>query len=167
MKKGRAARIVQNLKRISLWCVIVVAATAATYFTGEAFIPQRHVIIADLGGSVYGFTHDYTIGRLRGDTYRVEGVCVSACTEILGLVPSNKVCASPYSRWGFHAAFYHEMGMRVFSKEGTEFVWSLYPPAVQDLLRKKGWSGPDVDHPDLIWLDGTELALVGAVQPCK
>ena len=34
----------------------------------------------------------------------IDGKCLSACTMVLGLVPSKQICVTPRARFGFHAA---------------------------------------------------------------
>jgi len=117
--------------------------------------PKR--ILMSPGGGLFDFIEEF--GKDRNDhiKYIIDGPCVSACTMILGTIPSKDVCVTPYAVLGFHAAFVMEKNKRTFSRDGTELVWIMYPQWAQDWLREHGWVGPTVDQDDLIWMPASEL----------
>lgn len=111
------------------------------------------------GGSVFGFIGDYDELRRSGRAVRIDGLCVSACTLIVGEVPPDRVCVTPYAKLGFHSATQpseRHPDHWVFSPDGTRILWQVYPDSVRALLRKHGW---DIrkPHPNLIYIEGKEL----------
>jgi hypothetical protein len=70
--------------------------------------------------------------RSTGERVVVDGDCLSACTLVLGLVPSNQVCATPRARFGFHvASILNNAGQRVASAIAAQALWNVYPASVQ------------------------------------
>jgi hypothetical protein len=143
--------------RLSLAVLVAGAALSVGGYARNA-LPQQHVITYDYGGRLDLFAIRYTLERRRGDTFVVDGACYSACTMILGMIPRDRVCVTPYAVFGFHAAFtVDENDNREFSAEGTEEMWLNYPRSVRELLRAHGWPGPNVDQPTLIYLTAADL----------
>ena len=154
-----------------LWGALFISISAFGFTTGllfkrVLFPPTQPVRIQlDGGGSLFQFIENYSKARVAHTRYIIDGLCASACTMIVGEIPTDRVCVTPYAKLGFHAAFTRDaMGGREFSKEGTRILWMIYPPKVRDLLREHGWTSPDVDQPDLIWIEGDELLLL--FKPC-
>jgi hypothetical protein len=114
------------------------------------------------GGSVFGFIGDYDELRRSGRPVRIDGLCVSACTLLVGEIPPDRICVTPYAKLAFHSA--KEPSEKhpdrwVFSPDGTRILWQMYPDKVQALLRRHGWeaTGKRANHPDLIYIKGKEL----------
>lgn len=115
-------------------------------------------ISMDLGGGVFKYITDYSEARARHTRFVLDGWCVSACTLITGEIPNNRICVTPYAKLAFHAAFITSPdGSRVFSAEGTDVLWRVYPEWVRQFLRKNGWESPTVDQPTLIWMEAKDL----------
>src|SRR5260370_32664565 len=58
---------------------------------------------------------------------------------VLGLVPLNRVCATPNAVLGFHAAWmYDNSGKRVASASGTRDLMETYPAAVRAWIQRNG-----------------------------
>ena len=45
-------------------------------------------------------------GPCRMASMASHGICNSACTLVLGIVPLNRICATPRASLGFHQAYY-------------------------------------------------------------
>jgi hypothetical protein len=119
---------------------------------------QTKVITFDPGGGVLEFFTDYAHSRARGDRYVIDGMCISACTLITGLIPADRVCITPRASMGFHSAFTEDdEGKRKFSPEATGMLWRTYNPIIRTLLQQHGWSSPDTDQPTLVWIEYDEL----------
>lgn len=121
-------------------------------------------IYHDTGGIIDGYIERYGKIADEGGQVRVAGMCVSACTYVLGLVPAKDVCATPAALFGFHGTYSDGEFDPVFTKFMHERV---YPKRVLDALLSKGFDGTtDVDegkYPyDVIWLNRDEVG----VQPC-
>ena len=75
-----------------------------------AFLPvcaHADVRIArDYGGHVERYKKRYEAIRDRDERVIIDGVCNSACTFVLGIVPLNKICVTPRAAIGFHQAYY-------------------------------------------------------------
>ena len=61
-------------------------------------------IVEDHGGQVGKYLQAFAKVRSTGERVIIDGDCLSACTMVLGLVPSGQICATPHARFGFHAA---------------------------------------------------------------
>ena len=157
-------------KTVLVWMVWAALAAGAIVFGPDvgasvyARVPHEEVVNWDGGGGVFTYYEKYTLAREHGITYRVEGMCISACTLMLGVMDRDQMCAAPHAMFGFHSAFYEDkFGNRVFSADGTNTAWAVYPPGLRDLLKSKGLD-PNVDHPGLFWLTGEELSAF--IPPC-
>ena len=63
------------------------------------------------------------------------------CTVVLGIVPLQRICATPRASLGFHLAYYDTaatFGVRVTSYAGTEDLVSHYPGTVKDWIDRNG-----------------------------
>ena len=52
-------------------------------------------ITRDHGGLVDDYKAKYGLIRDRGERVVIDGICNSACTLVLGIVPLNRICATP------------------------------------------------------------------------
>ena len=95
----------------------------------------------DPGGLLEEYKARYAVIRDRGERVIIDGMCGSACTLVLGIVPLNRVCVTPRARLGFHMAYYDEAttdGSKVLSHEATAEVMSYYPEAVKEWISRHG-----------------------------
>ena len=67
------------------------------------------VITADGGGSINQYEQRYATVRESGERVVIDGLCSSACTMVLGMVPRDRVCVTPNALLGFHAAWFPDM----------------------------------------------------------
>lgn len=117
---------------------------------------QSKIISADFGGSIGDYIEQYAEIRHDKVLVRIEDVCISACTMVLGLIPADRVCADKRAKFGFHSAWFMGPLGPVFSREGTRLVWNIYPENVREELKKRGWDGEgEKPHPDLLYVDAT------------
>src|SRR3989449_11185774 len=103
--------------------------------TGPAWADMR--ITRDHGGDVEQYKTKYALIRDRGERVVIDGICNSACTLVLGIVPLNRVCVTPRASLGFHLAYYDKattFGMKVTSYAGTADMMSYYPETVKDWI---------------------------------
>jgi hypothetical protein len=113
-------------------------------------------ITRDFGGLVDQYKAKYAKIRDSGDRVVIDGICNSACTLVLGIVPLNRVCVTPNANLGFHEAYFDKswtFGMRVTSYAGTADLVSYYPQPVKEWIRQHGGLTPEMKHvkngPDL------------------
>jgi hypothetical protein len=98
-------------------------------------------ITRDFGGRVEQYKAKYKRIRDRGERVIIDGICNSACTLVLGIVPSNRICVTPRASLGFHAAYFdkaYTFGFKVTSYAGTAELVSYYPASVKQWIRRKG-----------------------------
>jgi hypothetical protein len=98
-------------------------------------------ITRDTGGYVEIYKAKYEGIRDRGGRVIIDGVCNSACTMVLGIVPRNRICVTPRASLGFHQAYYdtsHTFGIKVGSEEGTSELMAHYPPELREWLKRRG-----------------------------
>ena len=61
-------------------------------------------ILASPGGPVGPFLQLFERVRASGERVVIDGPCLSACTLVLDMVPSNRICVTRRAILGFHAA---------------------------------------------------------------
>ena len=96
-------------------------------------------IAEDRGGQIGRYLQAFAMLRSSGERVVVDGNCLSACTLVLGVVPRDRICATPRARFGFHAAWMpDEDGRPVTSRMGTQALWDVYPTTVRHWINKHG-----------------------------
>lgn len=152
------------IKSALLGAFLVCAAAGSAYGMYElrlykiAHHSQNILIQSDHGGYVDDYEAHYAASRKRGDLYKIDGLCISACTFITGTIPVDRVCITKYARMGFHAAWYRDDDdKKQFADDGTSIGWQLFSPEIIALLKKKGWNGPEQNQDKLIWVGFDEL----------
>ena len=98
-------------------------------------------ITRDFGGHVDQYKKRFADIRDRGERVIIDGICNSACTLVLGIVPLNKICVTPRASMGFHQAYYdrrYTAGMYVQSYAGTDELMSYYPETLKEWIAEKG-----------------------------
>jgi len=121
--------------RITPASLLLLSLVAATPARADLHITRDH------GGYVDEYKAKYKRIRDRGERVIIDGICNSACTLVLGIVPMNKICVTPRASLGFHLAYYDKaftMGIKVTSAEGTSDLVSYYPDTVKDWIRRNG-----------------------------
>ncbi len=94
--------------------------------SSSAFADYR--ITRDHGGLVDQYKAKYAMIRDRGERVIIDGICNSACTLVLGIVPLNRVCVTPRASLGFHLAYYDTS--LTFGNEGDELRRHRRPDVV-------------------------------------
>ena len=130
--QGFHRHLAMRITPLSLLLLFVAAATPAR--------AELH-ITRDLGGYVEEYKAKYKRVREKGERVIIDGICNSACTLVLGIVPMNKICVTPRASLGFHQAYYDKaftFGIKVTSAEGTSDLMAYYPDKVKDWIRRNG-----------------------------
>lgn len=140
-------RIAWSLLSWLLLCCTLVAPAAAR---ADMRITRDH------GGRVDEYKARFAKIRDNGGRVIIDGICNSACTLVLGIVPMNRICVTPRASLGFHEAYLDKrwtMGVRVASASGTAELMSYYPQSVKDWIARKGGLTPQMksvkNGPDL------------------
>ena len=139
----------------------VLAAIVLVATTAPALADYR--ITRDFGGDVEEYKAKYVRLRDAGERVVIDGICNSACGLVLGIVPINRICATPKASMGFHQAYFDKSwtaGIRVTSYAGTAELMAIYPQGVKDWIEQHGGLTADMKH----LLNGTELWAV--IDPC-
>lgn len=113
--------------------------------TGPAAADYR--VTRDHGGLVEQYKTKYARIRDRGERVIIDGICNSACTLVLGIVPLNRICVTPRASLGFHEAYIDKRwtaGVRVASWSGTADLMSYYPPPLKSWISRQGGLTPQM-----------------------
>lgn len=151
----RVKRVITKSRLWAAFFILMPVLLTTAIFVFSPPPPKR--ITLDPGGRLGEFIEDYSAARVAGQRYIIDGLCISACTLILGEIPPERVCVTPYAKLGFHAAYTLGIMGREFSQEGTALLWILYPEWTREWLKRHGWTGPDKDQPTLIWMEARDL----------
>jgi hypothetical protein len=137
--------------------IAAVVSMALTVTSASATV----IISDDVGGKVRDYTTHFQQVRDSGEPVVIAGTCVSACTMVLGFVPSDRICATHKAVLGFHAAWMFDgSGKRVVSASGTQDLMKTYPAPVRAWIARHGGLTPK-----MMYLRGRDLAAI--VPPCN
>jgi hypothetical protein len=124
--------MMQTIFLRAIWLAVVLCAMAA---------PARSEIriLASPGGQVGPFLDLFERVRQSGERVVIDGPCLSACTLVLSLVPSERICVTRRAILGFHAARSIDRRGRTFAEpEASKLVLQAYPDGVRDWIRRHG-----------------------------
>ena len=145
----------KRVMRVCLISAVLLAALTATSASATIIISD------DIGGKMRDYTTRFRQVRDSGEPVVISGTCVSACTMVLGLVPSDRICATPNAVLGFHAAWmFNASGERVVSASGTQDLMETYPASVRAWIARHGGLTRR-----MMYLRGRDLAAI--VAPCN
>ena len=122
--------------RILAW---LLACTLAT----PAFADYR--ITRDVGGRIDLYKIRYAKLRDSGERVIIDGICNSACTLVLGIVPHNRICVTPRAQLGFHQAYFDKawtFGLRITSYGSSDDMMNLLSRQREGLDRPSGRIDP-------------------------
>lgn len=110
-------------------------------------------ITDDRGGNIGEYWSRFTALRDAKEQVVIDGICSSACTMVLGIVPRDRICVTDNAVLGFHAAYRPGfLGLRVVNEPATRTLMSIYPDAIRQWLARNGGLGTET-----IYLSGPEL----------
>src|SRR5437764_6877656 len=113
-------------------------------------------ILSSPGGQVGPFLDLFERVRASGERVVIDGPCLSACTLVLSMVPSDRICVTRRAILGFHAARSIDPHGRIYAEpEASELVLEAYPSAVRGWIRNRGGLTSR-----LLLLRGRELAAI-------
>ena len=119
--------------------MVRLAAVLFVLWTSVAAADYR--ITRDHGGYVEDYKTRYAKIRDSGERVIIDGICNSACTLVLGIVPLSRICVTPKASLGFHQAYYDKawtFGLKITSDAGTEELLSYYPQPVKEWISRNG-----------------------------
>src|SRR5829696_871986 len=114
--------------------VSVVSLCVVVLCTGPAAADYR--VTRDHGGLVETYKTRYVRLRERGERVIIDGICNSACTLVLGIVPLNRICVTPKASLGFHQAYTEMLGFKMMSYAGTADLLAYYPQSAKDWIQR-------------------------------
>jgi hypothetical protein len=107
----------------------------------------------DPGGRIDRYLKKFAKLRHSRERIIVDGTCNSACTLLLGTIPSSRICVTERASLGFHAAWvFDDQGRQVESPAWTSVLWRNYPPTIRNWINRNGGLTPR-----MIFLRGNEL----------
>ena len=113
-------------------------------------------ILASPGGQVGPFVDLFERVRASGEQVVIDGPCLSACTLVLSMVPTDRICVTRRAVLGFHAARSIDRRGRLYAEpEASELVLQAYPAPVRGWIRHRGGLSSR-----LLLLRGRELAAI-------
>src|SRR5215472_2648045 len=93
-------------------------------------------IIQSPGGQVGPFLDLFEQVRASGERVVIDGPCLSACTLVLSMVPSDRICVTRRAVLGFHAARSIDRRGKMYAEpEASEIVLQAYPTGVRNWIR--------------------------------
>lgn len=116
-----------------------VAALGASLLLSAGSASAEVRIQRDFGGQIGPYLNRYAMVRDSGQRVVIDGPCLSACTLVTAVVPSQRICVTRRAILGFHAAWLpDEYGRPVISREGTRVLLRVYPPRIRTWIRRNG-----------------------------
>jgi len=106
----------------------------------------------DNGGQIGKYLDRFHALRERGDKVEIDGVCASACTMLLGVIPRGRICVTPRAVLAFHSAWDPTSTGVQSSSAGNAYLWANYPGDVRRWITRHGGL-----HARIIYLSGREL----------
>jgi hypothetical protein len=119
-------------------------------------------IYDDRGGQIGEYLAKYQALRVSGERVEIDGICASACTMVLGVIPRYRICVTPRATLAFHAAWDPTPEGDAVSGAGTRILWSKYPPEIRKWISRHGGLPSQMIYlrgPELFALSG--LSLIG------
>ncbi|HVX79435.1 MAG TPA: hypothetical protein VHB49_25140 [Bradyrhizobium sp.] len=113
-------------------------------------------ILGSPGGEVGPFLDLFEGLRNSGERVVIDGPCLSACTLVLSIVPSNRICVTRRAVLGFHAARSIDQRGRIYAEpQASEVVLQAYPAPIRRWIERRGGLS---SH--LLLLRGRQLAAI-------
>ena len=143
------------MKALSKTRIVFVILLAVVLWAIATMMARAEVrIIASPGGEVGPFLDLFEKVRDSGERVVIDGPCLSACTLVLSMVPSERICVTRRAVLGFHAARSIDRRGRIYAEpEASRLVLEAYPDPVRSwIIRRGGLTSR------LLLLRGRELA---------
>ncbi|MCK1514273.1 hypothetical protein IVB22_17215 [Bradyrhizobium sp. 190] len=136
--------------------VVKVVVVAAALFAAIGPVRAEIRILASPGGQVGPFIELFDRVNASGERVVIDGPCLSACTLVLMMVPTERICVTRRAVLGFHAARSIDRRGRIYAEpEASRDVEAAYPAPVRDWIGRRGGLTSR-----LLLLRGRELAAI-------
>jgi len=164
---------------LAIWTAqCIPMANGSTLYPASGGVIRLH---NDPGGQLEAYRQRFVQARDDGERVVIDGICLSACTLAVGILPRGRVCVTPQAVLGFQAAWKPPPGAdvgnpglfgifgsrprplrlniskadRIPHDTATQFMMNTYPPELQQWINQHGGLTPK-----LILLRGKELAAI-------
>ena len=118
-------------------------------------------ILSSPGGQVGPFLDLFEEVRASGERVVIDGPCLSACTLVLSMIPSERICVTRRAIFGFHAARSIDRRGKTYAEpEASQLVLEAYPAPVRVWIQRRGGLTSR-----LLLLRGRELMTM--YRPCR
>ena len=118
-------------------------------------------ILSSPGGQVGPFLDLFEEVRASGERVVIDGPCLSACTLVLSMIPSERICVTRRAIFGFHAARSIDRRGKTYAEpEASQLVLEAYPAPVRVWIERRGGLTSR-----LLLLRGRELMTL--YRPCR
>ena len=142
--------------RRAVLLLITATAIALTASSARAMM----LITADPGGLITEYAERFLTARATGERVVIDGACLSACTLVVGMMPRDRICATPKAVLGFHSAWLPRVdGGKINSLAASTAMMEIYPAELRRWIARRGGLGTK-----MMFLQGRELAQI--VPPC-
>jgi hypothetical protein len=136
--------------------VVKVVVVAAALFAAILPVRAEVRILASPGGQVGPFIELFDRLNASGERVVIDGPCLSACTLVLMMVPTERICVTRRAVLGFHAARSIDRRGRMYAEpEASRDVEAAYPAPVREWISRRGGLTSR-----LLLLRGRELAAI-------
>jgi hypothetical protein len=96
-------------------------------------------ILKSPGGRVGPFLDLFEEVRQSWERVVIDGPCLSACTLVLSMVPTERICVTRRAILGFHAARSIDRRGRSYAEpEASQLVLEAYPTPVRLWIERRG-----------------------------
>ena len=143
--------------RTPLLAIVLAAALSVLVSPAQAEVR----ILSSPGGQVGPFLDLFEEVRASGERVVIDGPCLSACTLVLSMIPSERICVTRRAIFGFHAARSIDRRGRTYAEpEASQLVLEAYPAPVRVWIQRRGGLTSR-----LLLLRGRELMTM--YRPCR
>ena len=126
--------------RLSITRIIFTIVLAiALWVIASALARAEMRILSSPGGQVGPFLDLFEEVNRSGERVVIDGPCLSACTLVLSMVPSERICVTRRAVLGFHAARSIDRRGRTYAEpEASRLVLDAYPGPVRSWIIQRG-----------------------------
>ena len=119
--------------------VFTLLLAVALWFFATMLARAEVRILASPGGQVGPFLDIFEKVRNSGERVVIDGPCLSACTLVLSMMPSDRICVTRRAVLGFHAARSMDRRGKLYAEpEASKLVLQAYPGPVRDWIVHRG-----------------------------
>ena len=126
--------------RLSITRIIFTIVLAIALWVIASALARAEVrILSSPGGQVGPFLDLFEEVNRSGERVVIDGPCLSACTLVLSMVPSERICVTRRAVLGFHAARSIDRRGRTYAEpEASRLVLDAYPGPVRSWIIHRG-----------------------------